>query len=279
MQIMSPANLTTALRMMSEHSGTMVPMAGCTDLLVFWPMRLEAHDLTYLDLSGIGDLRPIRWTQDMLELGAMTTYWDVIQDSKIAREFPMLIEAALQIGAVQIQSRGTWAGNIANASPAADGVPALMALDASVVLQSQHASRDVSLSQFYAGYRKTKREPGELISAIRVPRRAHVHQSFHKVGPRRAQAIAKVGVAIAQSEAGWRIAVNSMAPIVKRCPQVESALTHSAQIASPKDLLPFIDQDVSPIDDIRSTKEYRRQVLSRVLFHALRGVAAGVGDT
>jgi xanthine dehydrogenase small subunit len=155
----------------------------------------------------------------------------------------------------------------------------MMACDATVILQSQSSSREVLLADFYTGYRKTVRRPDELITAIRIPRRSHSHQSFHKVGPRKAQAITKVGVAIAHSSAGWRIAANSVAPTVKRCAELERAMTEGTRIDTPGDLLPYIDQDVSPIDDIRSTREYRRMVLSRVLFHALRGVAPGIGTT
>src|SRR5690349_22739131 len=131
MRIHTPNNLAESLQMMSIRTdaatGQLTPMAGCTDLLVFWPTRIEAHDREYVDLSSLSELRAIRWTSEYLELGALTTYWDVIRDPAIGREFPMLIDAARQVGAIQIQSRGTWAGNIANASPAADGVPALMA--------------------------------------------------------------------------------------------------------------------------------------------------------
>src|SRR5262245_1559165 len=137
MRILTPANLHEALQLSAEHVPALIPMAGCTDLLVFWPTRIEAHDRDYLDLSALQELRTIRWSDESLEIGALTTYWDVIRDPRIAREFPMLIEAARQVGAIQIQTRGTWAGNIANASPAADGVPALMAYDAAVVLQSK----------------------------------------------------------------------------------------------------------------------------------------------
>lgn len=281
MRILTPTNLAEALRMMSEHpgAGELVPMAGCTDLLVFWPTRVEAHDREYLDLSSINELRSIRWTNDSLELGALTTYWEVIRDQRIAREFPMLIEAARQVGAIQIQTRGTWAGNIANASPAADGVPALMAYDAVVIVRSTQSTREIPLAEFYTGYRKTVRKPDELITAIRLPRRTHSHQSFHKVGPRRVQAITKVGVAIAKSEAGWRIVANSVAPVVKRCVHIERALIGGVRITAPNDLLPFIDRDVSPIDDIRSTAEYRRQVFSRVLYSALQEAAPGLGTT
>ena len=91
--------------------GTAQPIAGATDLMVDWPQHLEAHDRTFLDLSGIAELRPLEWTDDALLLGALTTYWDVLQEPLARRELPLLGEAARQVGAVQIQTRGTWAGN------------------------------------------------------------------------------------------------------------------------------------------------------------------------
>ena len=183
-----PESTTEALAMKAEHPDA-VPMAGGTDLLVFWPEQLERHERTYLDLSGLDELRGIHWHDDVLELGGLTTYWDVLQDGRAGREFPMLHEAAPQVGAVQIQARGTWAGNIANASPAADGVPVLMAYDADVVLASAGETRTVALNEFYHGYKQLELRPHELISGIRLPRRPYVFQRFIKVGARRSQAI------------------------------------------------------------------------------------------
>ena len=277
MRVLCPRHLDEALDRLATDGDALIPMAGCTDLLVFWPTRLEAHDRTYLDLSGIDGLTTIRWSDEWLELGAMTTYWDAIRDTHIANEFPILIQSARQVGAVQIQSRGTWAGNIANASPAADGVPALMACDATVVLTSTTQSQEVPLDQFYLDYRKTVRRLDQLITAIRIPRRKRSHQSFHKVGPRRAQAITKIGLAMTNSDDGWRIVANSVAPIVKRCVHLENAINQQVTIRSPDDFLPMIAQDVSPIDDIRSTSEYRRRVMSRVLFHALQETCPWIG--
>ena len=116
---------------------SIVPLGGGTDLLVHWPDRHAAHAATYVDLGRIAGLRAHRWTDDALLIGATTTYWDLIRDPRTARELPLLVEAGRLVGAVQIQSRGTWAGNIVNASPAADGVPVMMAYDAVVVLEEQ----------------------------------------------------------------------------------------------------------------------------------------------
>jgi len=267
--VLLPDTLPQALELLSQNGGA-VPMAGGTDLMVHWHVRPEAHQHTFVDLSRLEALKPLSWTADMLVLGGLTTYWDVIRDERTREEFPLLVDAARQVGAIQIQARGTWAGNIVNASPAADGVPVLMAYDAIVVLESRRGREQVPLDRFYSGYKQMRRRPDELIVAIHVPRRRYSYQVFEKVGSRRAQAIAKVGLAVTRSDAGWRVVAASVAPTIRRCPAVERLLETGAAVASPSDLLPAIAQDVAPIDDIRSTAHYRTRVMARLLYHDLR---------
>lgn len=269
MKLLLPTSLEEACAQLGDDPEA-VPMAGATDLMVHWPSHFEAHKKTYLDLSAVEELRPHRFTEDALVLGGSTTYWQVMRDPRVCREFPLLLEAARQVGALQIQTRGTWAGNIVNASPAADGVPVLMAYDAEVELVSRRGEERIPLSEFYLGYKKMRRRPDQLIRGIRLPRRSYEVEIFEKVGSRQAQAITKVGVAVTHSGAGWRIVANSVAPSVCRCPALEALLGHDLPVTTPEHLLPAIKQDVSPIDDIRSTADYRRKVLARVLFWALK---------
>jgi CO/xanthine dehydrogenase FAD-binding subunit len=268
MNVLLPRTKSEALGILEERPDT-IPVAGGTDLLVHWPTRPAEHDRTYVDLSGIEELRGTRWTDDALVLGGLATYWDVITDVRATRELPLLGRAARLVGAVQIQARGTWAGNIVNASPAADGVPVLMAYDAVVALESRRGREEVSLAEFYQGYKQMRRTPDQLVVEIRIPRRAYAVQWFEKVGSRRAQAIAKVGLAVVREEEGWRIVAASMAPTVRRCSALERQVGGAQRINSPDDLLPAIALDVSPIDDIRSTAEYRRRVMARVLYYGL----------
>ncbi len=273
MKIACPGSLPEALTMLSAEPSA-IPLAGGTDIMVNWPQRLSAHEATYLDLSGVMELRSIRWTDDALILGAMTTYWDVIDDGQVAAAFPMLVDAARQVGAVQIQSRGTWAGNIVNASPAADGVPVLMAYDAMVVLESTAGRAEVPLAEFYLGYKELRRQPDQLITEIRIPRRSYSFHRFEKVGPRQALAITKVGVAVTRDGEGWRVVANSVAPTVCRCPAIERRLS-AGGLTGPDDLLGSIRDDVSPIDDIRSTARYREAVLARLIYHVVRDEEGG----
>ncbi|MGH7699345.1 MAG: FAD binding domain-containing protein [Gemmatimonadales bacterium] len=271
MKVLLPADEREALEWLAREPEA-VPVAGGTDLLVHWPTAVDARDRTYLDLSGLDALRPPRWTDGELVLGGLTTYWDVIADRRAWSEFPLLVDAARQVGAIQIQARGTWAGNVVNASPAADGVPVLMAYDAVVVLASSAGREEVPLERFYRGYRQTARRPDQLVVALRLPRRSYDVQLFEKVGARRAQAIAKIGLAVTRSVAGWRVVAASMAPTVRRCTAVERLLRDGTAVRSPEDVLDAIGRDLAPIDDLRSTAAYRARVMARVLYFALREV-------
>jgi len=271
-RLLTPKSLDEALGMMAG-SPTPMPVAGGTDLLVSWHHRPK-EQLALLDLSRLnGQLPSMRLMDDRLELGALTTYWDVIESSDVSEAFPLLTDAARQVGAVQIQTRGTWAGNIGNASPAADGVPVMMAYDASVVLQSKGGWREVPLDGYYTGYKKSVKRPDELIVAIHMPRRKRNVEWFEKVGARAAQTITKVGVAVVHDANGWRVVANSVAPFVCRCRNFEAALEQGRKFATPEEIRDVIKKDVSPIDDMRSTAAYREAVLSRVLFHRLAGSA------
>jgi len=267
-KLLAPKSLEEALAMLAADA-EIVPIAGGTDLLVDWPSNLDAHTRTYLDLSALEPLRAHRLNDHSLVLGALSSYWQVIEDAAVTAAFPLLASAARQVGAVQIQTRGTWAGNVANASPAADGVPVLMAYDARVELVYKNETETVPLAAFYTGYKQMRRTSGQLIRALHLPRRRYKLERFVKVGARRAQAIAKLGVAITCSGAGWRVVASSVAPTVCRCPALERLLASGAPIRCPEDLLPAIDRDTAPIDDLRSTADYRRRVLARVLFATL----------
>ncbi|MFW6083800.1 MAG: FAD binding domain-containing protein [Gemmatimonadota bacterium] len=271
-----PSSAADAFAMLADEP-EMIPLAGGTDLLVHWPDRHEFRDRTYLDLGRVAEFREHRWTEDALVIGATTTYWDLIRDPRTIEELPLLVEAGRLVGAVQIQSRGTWAGNIVNASPAADGVPVLMAYDAVLVLESAAGREEVPLSDFYLGYKEMRRSADQLVRQIRVPLAPRRRERFDKVGSRRAQAIAKVGLATLEAEDGWRVVAASLAPTVRRCRSVERLLDAGSSLDSPSDLLPALRSDVSPIDDIRSTAEYREQVAARILFYGPGGGTAGEG--
>ncbi len=267
MDVTRPTSLDDALETLARRRA--VPVAGATDLLVGWHER-EHRPEPLLDLSALrAELGGWRLTPDRLELGALCTFWELRCAPQVAAEFPLLPLVAAQVGSVQIQTRGTWAGNVANGSPAADGVAVLMAYDAQVVLASSGGRRTVPLDEFYTGYRRSVRRDDELIVALHVPRRRHLREWFEKVGPRRAQAITKVGAALVQFEQGWRVVANSVAETVRRCRALEAALDAGRRFATPREVQALLAQDISPIDDVRSTARYRGTVLARIIYYWL----------
>lgn len=252
-----PRTVAAALRLLREEPLT--PIAGCTDVFV----QLNAGtmpDRAFLDLSRLGALRRIREEDGRLVIGALATFTDLIRSRHVRRRLPMLVAAARQIGGPQIQHRGTIGGNIANGSPAGDTLPVLAAAEATVVLASVDGERRVPLTAYYTGYRTSVRRGDELISAIEVEEVEGV-QWFRKVGTRAAQAISKVVMAAVRA-ARPRLALGSVAPTVVRLPRTEAALAGGASIAQARRIL---EEEVHPIDDVRSTAAYRRRVAGNML--------------
>ena len=257
-ELVEPRSLTDALRLMHEQA-PLVPLAGCTDLYV----ALNAGALTgtwFINLWGLDELRGIGTRGDTLTLGALTTYTDIIRSPLVNRRVPMLVEAARQIGAVQVQNRGTLGGNIVNASPAGDALPVLAAAEATIVLRSVAGTRRVPFNSFYTAYRKTVMAPDELLVSVEVPP-IDGRQWFRKVGTRAAQAISKVVMAAIRAPRP-RIALGSVAPTVVRAPRTEEILGAGGSI---EEASAALVREISPIDDLRSTAAYRRRVSANLL--------------
>lgn len=264
--LLEPRSLTDALKMLSNE-GPLVPMAGCTDLYValnFGTLR----PTRFLNLWNLDGLRGIEARGAMLRIGALVTYTDIITSGLIRRRLPMLAAASREVGGVQIQNRGTIGGNVANASPAGDTLPVLLAADAVVVLRSVSGTRRVPMTSFYTGYRQTAARPDELIVAFEIPA-VRGRQWFRKVGTRAAQAIAKIVVAGVWDQQP-RLAMGSVAPTVRRLMQTEEALGSGASLA---DAQAILQREIAPIDDLRSTAAYRRQVAANLVaqFYAETG--------
>lgn len=261
-----PSSVEEALEQRRDRE-RLIPIAGGTDVMVWMnfgvlpgPVYQSLHRLAsqwrYVREGEEGGLR----------IGALATYTDVRRHPVVQRDYPLLVEAARVTGALQIQNRGTLVGNVANGSPAADTVPALMVYDAQVVLVASGGERTVSLDEFFTGYRKNVMRPGELISEILLPppRFAPGEQYYRKVGTRQAQAISKVVVAGAwnRKEGMVRLALGSVAPVTVRAKRTEAALAHGA---SKEEAWEALRSEISPIDDIRSTRGYRLAVARNLL--------------
>jgi len=258
LSLIRPGTVREALRLLRDD-GALAPIAGATDLYV--ALNFGTLPTTrFLDLWPLASLRRITVRDDVLSIGATATYSAIIRSRAVRSRVPMLVAAAREVGGVQIQNRGTLGGNIANASPAADTLPVLAAADAVVVLASLNGERRVPLTRFYEGYRKTVRRPDELIVAVEIPR-IEGQQFFRKVGTRAAQAIAKVVMGAVRAPAP-RIALGSVDSTVVRLPRTEAALARGVTI---DEAVRELETEIHPIDDIRSTAEYRRVVAGNLL--------------
>jgi len=279
-QLTTPASLADALALLKSEPGVWKPFAGGTDLMVL----LEAGRLphrNYINIRGLHELRGIEVTETHVTLGALTTYSDVQANAVLQNEFPMLCQAASETGGLAIQNRGTLGGNIVNASPAADSPPALLAYDAEIELVSSGSSRWIPYQGFHTGYKQMQIGPDELLARIRLPRNtAGATHYYRKVGTRKAQAISKVCLAaLARTEQAGikdiRIVLGSVAPIVVRCVQTENTLRGQKPgaeiIRSARESL---SREISPIDDIRSTANYRLQVTLNLLTDFLASLPA-----
>jgi xanthine dehydrogenase small subunit len=254
-----PKSLADAVRIYRTTPGCR-PLAGGTDLMVM----LHAHTLrpepgVLLDLWSLKELKGTRRTSDMLEIGATEPYSGLIHSPEVQQHLPALVAAARTIGAAQIQNRGTLGGNLANASPAGDTLPVLLAYDAVVVTDR----RSIPIDEFFTGYRKTALQPDELITAVRFPLGRRV--GFRKVGTRAAQAISKIVMAVSRSPA--RIAIGSVAEVPLRARRAEGALERNDVEGATR----AVAEDIRPIDDVRSTAVYRRAVTQNVLRELLDG--------
>lgn len=258
-------------------AGATRPIAGGTDLMVAITGELGPVPERMLDLSRIDALRGIALGADGLVLGARTTYTEIRRSALCREHLPALVEAAATIGAAQIQNRGTLGGNIANASPAGDTLPVLLAADAVILVGGQRGEREIKALDFFLAYRKTALAPDELILQVRFPLPPGRQLRFRKVGTRRAQAISKVVLALAWNDRGapgWtdvRVALGSVAATPIRAPATEAVLEGAKPTPEVADrAAETLAGELQPIDDVRSTADYRRAVSARVLHRLVR---------
>jgi len=270
-ELIAPGSLPAVLDLLASAPGEWTPIAGGTELMVaFAAGRLSARKL--VSLWGIPDLRFIQSTPESFVIGASTTFLDLRAHVSLAAELPLIAKSSSWIGSVANQSRATIGGNLVNGSPAADSSPALLVYDAEIEMVSQRGRRRVPYREFHTGYKRNVLAADELLFAIHLPRRfAHHRQYLRKVGTRRAMAISKVALAATALLEGnivreIRLAAASLAPYPARLYKTETALlgqrlTKETAQAALRALL----AEAQPIDDIRSTAEYRRRVGANLL--------------
>ncbi len=270
-----PRHLFEAYEILAR--GGVTPIAGGTDLMVRITGEIGPPPERMLDLSRVDALKGIAIEAGALVLGSRTTYSEIRRSALVQAHLPALVEASATIGAIQIQNRGTLGGNIANASPAGDTLPILLAADARILVGGQRGEREIAAADFFTGYRETALAADELILHVTFPLPQGREVRFRKVGTRRAQAISKVVMATAWRHDGprgladVRVALGSVAATPIRATAAEAALEGSLPTPETADrAAEALAGEIEPIDDVRSTADYRRTVSARVLHRLVR---------
>ena len=279
-ELVAPGSLAAVLALLAGEPGVWLPIAGGTDVMVqFSAGKLPARKL--VSVWNLPELRRIEVFPDEIRIGAGCTYTDLRKHEVVRREFSLLSSAASWTGGIANQNRGTIGGNIVNASPAADSLPALLVYEAELILVSAHGERRIPYNSFHIDYRKTRLGPDELILAVCLKRQfSEYHAHARKVGARNAQAIAKVCLA-ALGKLGdgviedIRLAMGSVAPVPLRLTGTEKVLQGKRIDAS------LVEQarktaaaEIRPIDDIRSTARYRAAVAGNLVAESVEQLGA-----
>lgn len=282
-ELIAPGSLPSVLSLLADEPGQWLPIAGGTDVMVqFAAGKLSSRKL--VSIWNLPELQGIHVSADEVNIGAGCTYTELREHELIVREFPLLGRAARWTGGVANQNRGTLGGNIVNASPAADSLPALLVYEAELILVSVRGERRVPYVGFHSGYKKMNLASDELIRFVCLRRKfsGYLHYA-RKVGARNAQAISKVCVAALGrldrgAVADVRIALGSVAPVPLRLTKTEQAIRGTA---IDRELLDLAKKsaatEIQPIDDIRSTAKYRAAVAGNLVVDFLQQLAAG-GD-
>jgi CO/xanthine dehydrogenase FAD-binding subunit len=284
-ELVAPGSLSAVLQLLAEQPSAWTPIAGGTDLMVLYSAgKLQARRLVSID--RIPELRAIQVGGGEIHIGAACTYTELRQNPIIAQEFPLLVRSAAWTGGIANQNRGTLGGNIANASPAGDSLPVLLVYDADLILVSSKGQRRIPYRTFHTGYKKSILAPDELIQSICLRREFAGYASYgRKVGARNAQAISKVFLAALCRVNGdilqdIRLAAGSVGPIPVRLFKTEQALTGQL-IGEPalKSACAILEQEIQPIDDIRSSARYRTVVLCNLLREFLQTLPQASSQT
>src|SRR5882672_1441519 len=275
-ELIAPGTLREVVALLAAEPGAWLPIAGGTDVMVqYGAGKLAARRL--VSLWNLPELRNIEVRPSEILIGGGCTYTDLRQHTAVGSEFPLLASAASWTGAIANQNRGTLGGNIVNASPAADSLPALLAYEAELVLVSIRGERRVPYLDFHTGYKTLQLQGDELVRSICLRRNFAAHLQYtRKVGARNAQAISKVCIAALGRLRGGtieggtiedvRIALGSVAPIPIRLKEVERLLR--GKLIGPElvaQTRQMVAAAIQPIDDIRSTAKYRSAVASNLV--------------
>lgn len=283
-ELVAPGSLQDVLSLLAAEPGAWLPIAGGTDVMVLYAAgKLAARRM--VSISNIRELRGIEVTPNHVSIGAGCAYTDLRRHPVIQKEFPLLASAAALTGGIANQNRGTLGGNIANASPAADSLPALLVYDAELALVSFRGERRIPYNAFHSGYKKMDIAADELIRTICLPRKFGGYISYsRKIGARNAQAIAKACIAaLGKLRDGIiedvHIALGSVAPIPLRLRKTEQFLAGRKRDSELMNgCREVLASEIHPIDDIRSTSCYRMAVSQNLLAEFLEKLRSSEAD-
>lgn len=274
-----PQSKEELVELLNEHQNKLTVIAGGTDLLIKYYKRLYEVDY-WLDLNFLDEFKEIKIYDDKIEIGAMATHERLYKLEKIRELFPVIHKAASDVGSPQIRSRGTIGGNIVTSSPAGDLLPPLLVYDARLKILSKQGERTIDINEFFTGPKKNILETDEIVEKIILPlRKQRQKGAWVKVGKRKALVISSISLALNilldsedQIEKS-RICIGSAAPVPLRITEAEEMLSNKELSKINVDqIAKIVSEKISPIDDIRGTEKYRRQVAFNITKSALNEV-------
>ena len=271
-----PESVESASKLLIDNPNAII-LAGGTDLVVKFRNGMLPQITDFVDITGL-PFNKIEQKNDHLIIGSGCTMTEVINNPEVKKYFPTLVKAASTVGALQIRNAATIGGNTGNASPAGDTIPALFSLEAKIVATNGQSQREIAIEEFFTGPGKTSLERGEIVEAFKLPLR-ETKGAFIKLGERQAHAISKINMAVSkwnsQGNTEYRVAMGSVAPTVIRCPELEKHLQASNFPLSDENLEKAIElacEAAKPIDDVRSTREYRKKMAGVLIKKALEAL-------
>ena len=276
----APQKTEEALEILSRYGKEIKVIAGGTDLLVQYYDRLYEIN-SWLDLKNIKELKKIRISKNQIEIGAMVTHAQLEKSEDIQKYFPILSQAAADIGSPQIRNRGTVGGNVVNASPAGDLLSPLMAYDAQFKLLSIQGEKIVPAEEFFIGPKKTILKPAQLLTRIILPLPSErTYGSWIKIGKRKALIIATITLALVvemtednKTVKDVRTCLGSVAPTPIEIKKIRKKMVgKNFNQLNFAELGQIVEDKISPIDDIRGTREYRKDVAKNIMINALEEI-------
>ena len=270
-----PKTLPEALGLLSKYGKKASVLAGGTDLLVWLKEDARAPEAV-VDVKALKELKTLALEGGALRVGARTTFTELIESSVVREKLPLLWECSKTVASVGVRNRATLAGNICSAVPSLDGAPALLAYEAVVLVEGTKGKREIPIEEWFAGPKKTALKDGELVLGIRIPLPKKSSACYVKLGRYAGEDLAQVGIGVlALADHEYRVAFCAVGPVPRRARKIEAALNgRTLSDESLREAVALVETEISPITDIRSSKEYRLRMAKVMLKRGLKAAAA-----